>query len=258
MSDSDKRPAATVDCLEFRRRVGAEPRASGSALETHERECASCGAFAHGYRELDTRLAEAARFDVARVRQGARQGRAARTPMRPSGASHRARPAYGRTGAAAAGVLLAVIVAAGLLVRGDRPAADAAAALAAEIARHVEMEPEAWDPERGPVAPGAIANVMARSGAREIDDRALGIVTYVEACLFRGRVVAHFAIRGAQGPVVLLLLAGERVTEPQPIETEGYRGVVLPIGGGSAALVTASGEPLEPLMERVQTAVAWN
>jgi hypothetical protein len=86
----------------------------------------------------------------------------------------------------------------------------------------------------------------------------VGDVTYAALCPFRGRTVAHFVVRGENGPVTVLLLPHVEVDGPTPIDEEGYSGTLVPMQeGGSIAVVGEPGEPLELIRDRVAAAVRW-
>ena len=64
-------------------------------------------------------------------------------------------------------------------------------------------------------------------------------------------------IQGEQGPVTILLLPDEAIVDAVPIEGESINGVILPVGGGSIAIIGEAGERLEEIQERVTKSVTW-
>jgi len=48
-----------MDCLEFRRRVGAEPSLAGAEIEAHRRDCLACARHQDELRALDAQIARA-------------------------------------------------------------------------------------------------------------------------------------------------------------------------------------------------------
>ena len=88
----------------------------------------------------------------------------------------------------------------------------------------------------------------------------LGLLSYAQSCLVRGEWIPHLVVQGERGPIMLLLLPHERVTEPVPLELpeEGFSGVIVPLGEGSVAVMGEEGEPLELIRERLAAAVEWS
>ena len=62
---------AMIDCLELRRRVGAEPFAADADLEAHLVDCAACTRYRDEVRAMDGMIARALAIDVARLRRTA-------------------------------------------------------------------------------------------------------------------------------------------------------------------------------------------
>ena len=46
-----------MDCLEFRRRIGAEPSLAGSEIEAHRRDCPACARYQDELRAMDAQIA---------------------------------------------------------------------------------------------------------------------------------------------------------------------------------------------------------
>ena len=85
-------------------------------------------------------------------------------------------------------------------------------------------------------------------------------MSYAHSCFVRGEWVPHLVVQGERGPVMLLLLPHERVTEPVPLELpeEGLAGVIVPLGEGSVAIMGETDESMEPIRERLNAAVEWS
>jgi hypothetical protein len=72
-----------------------------------------------------------------------------------------------------------------------------------------------------------------------------------------GNEVPHLVIQGQYGPVTILLMPEERVSESTPLDGETVKGVILPVGNGSIAIIGDREEPLEPIQKNVVNSVAW-
>ena len=232
----------TMNCEAFRARVAADPAEADAACLAHADECAACAAFAQRVRDAEWLIHRALRFDVAALRSGEQP---------PSGRWHRA--ATGWAG-------IAAVLVAGLAVWfgvGGGPQTDSQR-LVAEILEHWHGEPAAWVTTDVAVSPAALVDVVADDAL--LDSAGLGLISYARSCYVRGRWVPHLVVQGEAGPVMLLLLPHESVQAPLPLDLpgEGLRGVILPVGDGSVAVLGTDGEPLEPLSQRVSESVEWS
>jgi uncharacterized protein DUF3379 len=225
-----------MDCLEFRRRVGAEPSVSGEEIEAHRRECPACARHQDELRAMDSVIARALAVDAARIQRNAQYRRAADTSRRP------------RWLAIAASIVIGLSVGLALWISSPR------ISLAREVIGHVAHEPSAVI-GTAPVAPAALDGVLDPEGARLRPG--LGDVTFAMRCLFEGHVVPHLVVRTATGPVTVLLLRHRNVSEPTRVEEQGYVGVVLPAPRGSIAIVGREQKDLEGIAQQVYAAVDW-
>jgi hypothetical protein len=153
----------------------------------------------------------------------------------------KASPAPTRRFALAATLLLALLAGGGAWL--FRPAS----ALASELVEHVLHEPGSWQ-SRQPVTPELLAAVLAEAGVRY--DVGLP-VTYASPCPFRGRVVPHLVVQTDRGPLTVMVLAHVKSTAKEKFSEGGYRGVVLPAGVGSIAVVARQGQEVDRELEAV-------
>jgi len=193
-------------------------------------------------------------------------GLAARVMLKQSFAPRRWVPRL----AVAATVLMA-IAATSVTYLWNRPLS-----LEAEVLAHIHAEPEALAAP-GPVDADKLAAVLRALGAQldsapgddamdgggtspgmgEVDRvgsersrprRELAVeVRYAGICDIRRRPGAHLVLAGERGPVTVLLMPDERVSQRAPLRTGDLEGVVLPVDGGSMAIVGSRGEPLNAL-----------
>jgi hypothetical protein len=240
-------------CAEVRRRLGAEPPAATAELDAHVAHCGDCAAYRREMLELDGRIARALELPVS-TRVPAAGGAvadvaatvAARAAAREAGAA----PPKSRTGRAwalAASVLLAAAL--GVFVAGGRDGD----ALAADVVTHMAGETESWNASRR-VPQSTLDLVLRRAGVR-LDQAELGEVVYAHACFFRGRWVPHLVVRTAQGPVTVMVLAGEQVEAAKPFEDGGYAGVIAPAPGGAVAVLGRGQRDFDEPLRRVRAAL---
>lgn len=216
-----------MNCLEFRRRVGAAPSVSGDEIEAHRRECPACSRYQDELRAMDSLIGRALAVDMARIR------------------SIRARRP--RWLALAASIVIGLSVGLALWISLPRPS------LAREVFDHVAHEPDAMS-GTAPVAQAALAGVLDPYGTRLRPG--FGDVTYARRCIFEWRVVPHLVVQTPQGPVTVLLLRHRNVSEPVRLAEQGYAGIVLPAPRGSIAIVGQQ-KDLDSIARQIFEAVDW-
>lgn len=217
---------STTDCRHARLHIGAAPRELPAEVAQHLAGCAQCSRFRDETLALDARLRSALEVPLPRFRK-------------------RAPPA--RRLALAASVMLALLLAGGAWFLNPKPA------LAGEIAEHVLHEAGSWDKQQA-LSPADINAVLQQAGVRF--DTSLPVV-YAMSCPFRGRHVPHFVVQTPGGPMTVMLLAHEKVSARTEFSEHGFRGVLLPSGGGSVALLTRAGAVPDGVAGEIVGAVRW-
>jgi hypothetical protein len=207
----------TPDCRRARLAIGGEPQSLPADLALHVSTCAACAKFRAETLAMEGRLKAALELPLHRFRQPA------------------AKQSAPRRFALAASLLLAVLVGGGAWL--FRPHA----ALAGELVEHVIHEPGSWQ-GREPVSPEALAAVLAKAGVR-YDIRLP--VTYASPCPFRGRIVPHLVVQTDRGPLTVMVLAHVAGHEEGEFSEGDYRGIVLPAGSGSIAVVARKGQEFD-------------
>ncbi len=221
-----------MNCLDFRRLIGAEPSSPDAAAAEHARTCAACADFAERTRTLDRRILQALQVQVPP--QPEMQKFMAESAATASERRWRLLPGASRWLAVAASLLIGIGVAAAMWVLFPR------AALATDVVAHMKHEPQAWITTRDTVAPARLQAVLERSDVKTNID--LGRVSYAQSCWFRSHFVPHLVIQDAQGPVTVMLLPNETVAHEQPFSEDGYSGVILPSTHGSIAVLARDSE----------------
>jgi len=223
-----------MDCLEFRRRVGAEPFTADGEISAHRGACAACARYQDELQAMDGLIARALAVEPGRIRRTA--------------ASPAAAPDRRRLFAIAASLVVGLAVGFMLLVSAPR------ASIAREVIDHMLHEPGAMDATT-PIAPGALAGVLDPEGTRLRPG--LGDVTFAARCVHDGRVVPHLVVRMPEGPVTVFLLRHREIDKPLLVEDQGFNGVVLPAPRGSIAIVGQGIENLNGVANKVFEAVDW-
>ncbi len=232
-----------MDCQEYRQQIETDPARVDEAGAAHERDCEACAAYARRLRESERLIGAALRFDVTRVREhtGASTG-----PRRRSSLS--------ATWAMAASAAVAAVAV--WLVLTFVPSSDPDRLVAA-VQDHWYHEPASWVQTSASVDGATLETAL--SGTASVNLDRLSVVSYARSCLVNGRWVPHLVVQGEAGPVMLLLLSGEHVTEPLPLDLpdEGLRGLIMPLDDGSIAILGEDEESLESLQQDVADAVEW-
>ena len=120
---------------------------------------------------------------------------------------------------------------------------------------HLDHETYALAVAYEPVAEQLLDSVV-RDEVEEMD-RGIGIFTYASSCVIKGKTIPHLVIQGKRGPITLLLMPDEMVDSVMPIEGASVRGVILPVGQGSIAIIGERDEPLEEVTQRLSNSVKW-
>ena len=221
-------------CLEFRRRVGAEPAASDAGLEAHRRECGPCARFQDELRAMDGVIQRALRIDPP-----------PREPARAPDPAAPRRRLYAIAASLVTGVALGIV----LLVGAPR------ASVAREVMDHVTREASESMARTEPLAPATLAGVLDPDGTRLRPD--VGDVTFAARCVFDGHVVPHLVVRTPSGPVTVLMLRHRTIAKPMHFAEQGYEGVVLPAPKGSIAVVGKGVVDLDAVAQKVFAAIDW-
>lgn len=224
-----------MNCLDFRRQVGAEPAAGGPEFDAHRRECAACARHQDELRALDGLIARALAVDPARIRR----------PAAGAGGGPATRRRYF---AIAASIVVGLSVGLVLLVSAPR------ASIAREVVDHVVHEPGTMN-LLVPVAAGALAGVLDPEGTRLRPG--IGDVTFAARCVHQGHVVPHLVVRMPEGAVTVLLLRHREIDEPVQIAEQGLEGVVFPAPRGSIAIVGQGLKDPARVAQKVFEAVDW-
>ncbi len=213
-------------CRHARVAIGGEPHALPPEVSAHLEGCADCRQFRDDTLMLDGRVRAALELPLAGFRKGAP-------------------PA--RRWALAASLVFGLFLAGGFWLLSPR------SALAGEVVEHVRHEEASWAAHDA-LSPAELANVLQKAGVEF--DTSMPVV-YAMACTFRGHRVPHLVMQTASGPMTIMLLAHEKVAARQEFSEDGYRGVVLPAGEGSVAVLMRNGAVPEAISGEVVSGVRW-
>jgi hypothetical protein len=226
-----------MQCLEFRRAVGAEPAAASAAVLAHAAGCRPCAEYRRQMQALDGQIRRALEIPVpARAGSSAAAG----------GATS---PRSTRWLALAASLVLAAGIGFGLWATAPRES------LAVTVVEHLDHEPDAMVTTEGRVTPFALEDVLAKGGIRLRSG--LEGVSYAKSCPIRGYSVPHLVVQTDYGPVTVLVMAHEHVTEAVPLREAGLAGTIVPAGPGSIAIIGGESAPIDEVRKQVLDAVEF-
>lgn len=245
MSHTDE----TMSCEDYKNSLMADP---GFEDETgHVQNCASCQAFRNDQQAFDRKIAAAMEISVP----------ALQIPELPDMAETQAdnvvtlsrRPPLSKPAwfALAATVLLAVFVG----IRMTTPDANALS-LAQQVLAHVDHEPGALSPTNTAVSAERLRRTVPHELATMNNDS--GLITYAQSCIINGKTVPHLVLQGERGPITILLMPHEKVSDASTFDGVGTHGVILPVGDGSIAIVGDREENLDHVKQSVLDSVTWS
>jgi hypothetical protein len=229
-----------MNCEEARFAVAANPSASAAGLAEHLAACESCAAYANDMRTLDAGLRRAM-SDVPMPRNPGSVGLHAV-------ASRPVRRPFARQLAMAAGIAAVAVLAGVLWIGVPRES------LASAVVGHMAHEPDAWT-RTGSLPPVAVTKVLAKSGVTLRTD--VPGVSYASSCWFRGHYVPHLVVRTPDGPVTVMVLPREQTARRTEFQEEGYRGVLVPAGRGSVAVLARDATDVTAVANRVLASIQF-
>jgi hypothetical protein len=215
------------ECAHARIAIGGEPHALPPEVTAHLTTCAACRQFHAETIALDGRLRAALELPLSNFRKAA--------------------PAQPRRFALAASVVLAMLLGGSFWL--FRPQN----ALADEVVDHVRHESGSWSAHEE-LSAAELADVLRLAGVAF--DTSMPVV-YAMACPFHGRRVPHLVVQTANGPMTVMLLAHEKVSERQEFSEGGFQGILLPAGEGSVAVLMQNGKVPDAVATQVLSEVRW-
>jgi hypothetical protein len=231
---------------EARLLIGAEPHAAPTPeLAEHLTTCAACAQFQREMIMLDGNIRRA--LEHGPMTAAGPAPVASVTPISSARPTRRAKPSSTWSGWAwAASAAVASVLVIWALRPGDT--------LAHELVTHVEFESDSWSSDHA--VPTARTNsILAKAGV--VLDMSSDKVVYARNCLFRGHVVPHLVVTTSRGPVTVLVLPREKVTQRTSFHEDGMTGVIVPAPHGSIAVLALGGESVDAAAHEVQQSVHW-
>jgi len=224
-----------MNCLEFRRAIGADPNNLTEAMREHASQCDACKKYADEMMRLNGLIKRALEIPIPPVREA------------PAQVTHsRASRWY----ALAASIVLAIGIGGSLWLLGYPRDT-----LAKDVVAHLSDEPEAMQRSDARVSAQLLEGALRAKGlelAKPVDD-----VSYLQSCRIRGHLVPHLVVQTDRGPVTVLLLTSEAVKSPQHFDEGPYHGLVRPTPRGSMAVIAYDPELVDLVARKIGAAISW-
>ena len=213
-----------MDCLEFRRLLGSDPRAMSAAAREHMETWPRCAQAFADAQAFETRIAHALAIDVP-------EGLADRVLLTQLTEERRRRATGFRYGwiALAAAAALAVVV--GVMQRGTAPAHS----LPDLVTEHVNGEERVFLNNRTPVDAGEVERAFADRGVR-IGSVPAGI-TYVSECPVGAYRTVHMVMPENDKPVSVVYVVHHRAPAGDEFTRGNLKGREVPIADGTLVLL---------------------
>ena len=216
-----------MDCLEFRRRLGAEPHSRAAELLAHRDSCPACAAAWERAQAFERELHAAFEVPVP-------EGLAERVLLaQATGERHRQTRRRQLAFALAASLLLAL----GVGGYGWRQL-DARSLPALAVA-HMPGEIHSLDLNQ-PISEAAIAAGFAVRGV-SLRGPAPADVTYVHDCPVGPYKTVHLVSRVDGTPMAVLYLPHKQVAQARDFHRDGWHGRIVPLAHGTLVMLTDRG-----------------
>jgi hypothetical protein len=216
-----------MDCLEFRRRLGADPHARDPALLAHRDGCAACAAAWERAQRFERDL-----LDALTVPEP--ESLAERVLLAQATGERQRHTRRRHVGFAIAASLLVVV--AGSLLTWRQVDAHSLPALAVA---HVAAEMDAFG-STGPVPAQAVVGDFAARGATLRGPVPDG-TTFVRDCDVGSHLAVHMVTRRDGEPVAVLYFPDRRVAAAKDFRRQGWMGREVPTRHGTLLLLADGG-----------------
>lgn len=234
-----------MNCDEYKLAQAADPAFAGGA--EHLATCADCQRYCDELQVLNEKIALALQITVPELKIPQLPDVQAENVTVLTKQHPVARPVWF---ALAASVMLAVFI--GVSLSGD---GDPQPSVADQLLAHIDHEPYSL---RGvkPVSAERLARVVPASIATM--DNEAGLITYAQSCEINGNTVPHLVIQGENGPITILLMPKEAISETTAVEGESVHGFIYPVGKGSIAIIGEKDEQIDKVKQQLLESVTWS
>jgi hypothetical protein len=240
-----------MNCENYKEALAGDPSASFEGGAEHVAACESCATFQAEMQSLDAMIAKALTINVPELElpelPDVEDDNVVSLPFR--GKRTFSTPTW-------IGIAATVVLAAFIGVRMINLDPGNGLSLSEEVLAHVDHEPHALEITNVAVSDELFSSVVNRSVGTM--DRNFGLVTYAQSCIINGKTIPHLVIQGQKGPITLLLMPEEMIDGAMTLDGIGVRGVIIPMGNGSIAIIGERDEPLNEIEQQILDSVEWS
>jgi hypothetical protein len=86
----------------------------------------------------------------------------------------------------------------------------------------------------------------------------LGQVAYVDLCQIRKHRGVHLILAGEESPVTVFFMYEEHLPKTTEVADTRFSGRLIPATKGSWAVVAEPGQPVDPIIDRLESSVRWD
>jgi len=223
-----------MDCLEFRRLLGSEPRITDAAARAHLEQCPRCQEAYSRAQTFDARIAQAMTVALP-------EGFADRILLAQLTGERQRRSVGFRYGWIALAAAAALIIAVGIVRRGG----GLGSSLPDLVVAHVNGEERDALQLRAPVAASAVESAFADRGVH-LASVPEGI-SYVQKCPVASYRTVHMVMPREDQPVSVLYVTRYRAPATTNFERGSMQGREVPIADGTLVMVAANAGSFDAL-----------
>lgn len=226
-----------MNCLEYRRLMLAQPRSDRSDLREHRQACDACARFTEELHSVEHAVRQSVKVPVP---ESLASRVMLRHEMRQAQAARRHRTVW-----AMAASLVLVVAGAWFINHYQAP-------LQTVVMQHIENE-IAHLGEQNDVSPGELQRRFHPIGISL--GKIEGPIHYAGVCPIRDSLGGHLILAGRRGPVTVLFMPGESLSQRQEFTHTGFIGRLIPTEYGSVSIVGMPGEDLGKIEDQVLPSV---
>jgi len=235
-----------MNCEDYKKALTADPGFEDDS--GHAASCASCQAYRTELLALDVRLKAALEIDVPEFRMPELPDLDTDNVISMANRRSFSKPTWF---ALAASVLLAAVVGVRMMDTGE-----SYGTLESQVLAHLDHERASLQVTSTPVSDSRLERVVPDNVATL--NHEAGLITYAQSCTINGKSVPHLVIQGEHGPITILLMPDEEVAKASSFEGVNTQGIILPVGGGSIAIIGEREERLDRVKQNVLDSVTWD
>jgi hypothetical protein len=235
-----------MNCEDYKKALTADPEFEDDS--GHAASCAPCQAYRNELLALDTRLKAALEIDVPEFKMPELPDLDTDNVIAMTGRRSLSKPTWL---ALAASVLLAAVIGIRMTDTGE-----SYGTLESQVLAHLDHERGSLQVTSTPVSDSGLLRAVPENVASMNHDA--GLITYAQSCSINGKKVPHLVIQGEYGPITILLMPDEEVAKASSFEGVNTQGIILPVGGGSIAIIGEREERLDRVKQNVLDSVTWD